>query len=409
MILPLRTDSPLRSTPYMNWGLIVANVAMFVVQRVRPEVEASLSLYAHSPWLPAFVTNAFLHAGVLHLAGNMLFLYLFGNNVNDKMGHLGYLLFYLAGAAFASMGFVVTSEVGAVIGASGAVWAVTAAYLVLFPRAHVSIIYWFILIGQIELPSWVFVLFKLAMDVVGMGNPNSNVAHVAHLSGALFGFAVSLSLLAARLLPRDQFDVWALLKQWNRRRQYRGMVAKGYDPFGYGPWRPRARAGATASPPRGTTALARRRGGVKASSRPEPDPQAARVSEKRAEISEAIAHHDLLRAAELYLELRGIDPKHVLSRQAQLDVANQLNAQQLYPEAAEAYEAFLATYPKFEQIEQVELMLGIIYARYLRQYDRAKSYLVKAIARLHGDRELQMAKAELTRIEPLTVQAGPAL
>jgi outer membrane protein assembly factor BamD (BamD/ComL family) len=71
----------------------------------------------------------------------------------------------------------------------------------------------------------------------------------------------------------------------------------------------------------------------------------------------------------------------VLSRQAQLDVANQLNAQQLYPQAADAYEAFLRAYPKFEQIEQVELMLGLIYARYLQQYDRAKSYLVKAIAR----------------------------
>ena len=129
----------------------------------------------------------------------------------------------------------------------------------------------------------------------------------------------------------------------------------------------------------------------------------------RAEISEAIAHHNLERAAALYLELRRLDPQQVLSRQAQLDVANQLNSQQLYPDAAEAYEAFLRTYPKFEQIEQVELLLGIIYARYLQQYDRAKGLLVKAIARLHGERELSMAKAELRRIEPLTVQTGPAL
>jgi membrane associated rhomboid family serine protease len=392
MILPLRTDSPLRTTPYMNWALIVANVAMFVVQKARPDVENNFALYANAPWLPTFVTYAFLHAGVLHLAGNMLFLFLFGNNVNDKMGHIGYLFFYLAGGIFAAIGYLLTSESGALIGASGAVWAVTGAYLVLFPRANVSVIYVFILIGHIELPSWVFVLIQAAWDVIGLGMP-SGVAHIAHLSGFFFGFIVSLGLLAGQLLPRDQFDLWAFFKQWNRRRQYRDMVAKGYNPFAYGP----AVAGA-GGPGRG---LAERE--------EPPDPRAQRASEMRAEISDSIAHHDLPKAAELYLQLRAFDPEQVLSRQAQLDIANQLNAQQLYAEAADAYEAFLRTYPKFEQIEQVELMLGLIYARYLQQYDRAKEYLVKAIARLHGDRELTMAKSELRRIEPLTAQTGPAL
>jgi membrane associated rhomboid family serine protease len=393
MLLPLRTDSPLRTTPYMNWALIVANVAMFVVQKARPEATADFALYANAPWLPAFVTYSFLHGGLLHLAGNMLFLYLFGNNVNDKLGHVGYLLFYLAGAVFAGIGYVGTTSVGSMVGASGAIWAVTGAYLVLFPRAHVSVIYWFILIGHVELPSWVFVLIQVAWDVIGLGG-HSNVAHVAHLSGAFFGFVLSLSLLATHLLPRDQFDVWALIKQWNRRRQYRDMVAKGYNPFAYGPAAP---------------ANALSRGRDDDFDQGPADPRQQRLAEMRAEISEAIAHHNLERAAALYRDLRRLDPQQVLSRQAQLDVANQLNSQQLYPDAAEAYEAFLRTYPKFEQIEQVELLLGIIYARYLQQYDRAKGLLVKAIARLHGERELSMAKAELRRIEPLTVQTGPAL
>ena len=94
----------------------------------------------------------------------------------------------------------------------------------------------------------------------------------------------------------------------------------------------------------------------------------------------------------------------MLARQAQLDVANQLAGQQLYPQAAEAYELFLRHYPKFEQIEQVELMLGLIYARYLEQYDRAKEYLLRAMARLHGDRELKLAREELaSRIEQASV------
>jgi membrane associated rhomboid family serine protease len=407
MLLPLRTDSPLRTTPYMNWAIIAANAAMYVIQRLRPEVTDALQLYAHSPALYQFVTYAFLHGGLLHIVGNMLFLYLFGNNVNDKMGHIGYLLFYLAGAVFAAIGYAATSTSGGLLGASGAVWAVTGAYLVLFPRAHVSVVYFFVLIGHLELPSWVFVLFQLFWDVIALGNPNSEVAHVAHVAGALFGFGMSLSLLAGGLLPRDQFDVWALLKQWNRRRQYREMVAKGYDPFSYG---------AVAAQQGGYGATFGGSGGYgprgPAGASPErqlPPVQDPRVVDLRAEIAEAMAHHNLPGAAELYLRLRAIDPTQVLSRQAQLDVANQLNAQQKYAEAADAYEAFLRTYPKFEQIEQIELMLGLIYARYLQQYDRAKGYLVKAMSRLHGERELAMARAELIRIEPFTIQTGPAL
>src|SRR6478736_967165 len=133
MLLPLRTDSPLRTTPYMNWALIVANIAMYIVQKVRPEITDALQLYAHAPTVYSFVAYAFLHGSVLHVLGNMLFLYLFGNNVNDKMGHLGYLLFYLAGAVFAAVGYVASTSGGGLLGASGAVWAVTGAYLVLFP------------------------------------------------------------------------------------------------------------------------------------------------------------------------------------------------------------------------------------------------------------------------------------
>jgi membrane associated rhomboid family serine protease len=405
MLLPLRTDSPLRTTPYMNWALIAANVAMFVVQKLRPEATDALQLYAHSPALYEFITYAFLHGSILHIVGNMLFLYLFGNNVNDKMGHVGYLLFYLAGAVVAAVGYTATSSSGGLLGASGAVWAVTGAYLVLFPRARVSVIYVFVLIGHLELPSWVFVLFQLFWDVIALGNPNSEVAHVAHVAGAIFGFSLSLALLAGGLLPRDQFDFWAMLKQWNRRRQYRDMVAKGYDPFTYGPVA--AQQGGYGGSYGGGGDV-----GYRGPARPErelPPVVDPRVIDLRAEIAEEIAHHNLPRAAELYLRLRAIDAAQVLSRQAQLDVANQLNAQQMYPEAADAYETFLRTYPKFEQIEQIELMLGLIYARYLQQYDRAKGYLVKAMSRLHGDRELAMARQELLRIEPFTIQAGPAL
>src|SRR5439155_4532533 len=94
-----------------------------------------------------------------------------------------------------------------------------------------------------------------------------------------------------------------------------------------------------------------------------------------------------------------IAPEQVLARQAQLEVANQLASQQKYTDAADAYELFLRHYKNFEQVEQVELMLGLIYARYLERYDRAKEYLLRAMARLHGERELSLARTELQRVE----------
>jgi outer membrane protein assembly factor BamD (BamD/ComL family) len=128
------------------------------------------------------------------------------------------------------------------------------------------------------------------------------------------------------------------------------------------------------------------------------DAAVERIKELRAQVYEAIAHHNLPHAAILFIELKTLDPDQVLSRQAQLDVANQLASQQFYAEAAEAYEQFLTHYPKFTQIEHVELMLGLICARYLGRRARAKELLSHAVTRLHGESELRMARAELEKL-----------
>ena len=89
-----------------------------------------------------------------------------------------------------------------------------------------------------------------------------------------------------------------------------------------------------------------------------------------------------------------------MAAQNQLDVANHLAHQQLYPQAAEAYEAYLRQYPRTVQIEQVELRLGLIYARYLSQNEKAREHLTRAIEKLHGDREIALARDELARLGP---------
>ncbi len=382
MLIPIRTDSPLRHTPWMNWGIIGANVLMFALQQVFARHLWRLHLNPSDPGLATFLSYAFLHANLLHLASNMVFLYIFGNNVNDKLGHIGYLGFYLAGAVFAGVGYTVAEMQGGrmipVVGASGAVAAVTGAYLVLFPRSHVTVIYMLFFIGSIEIPSMWFIGLFFVQDLILNSSGQTGVAHMAHLAGTVFGFAVCSGMLAAHLLPRDQFDIVALVQRWNRRRQYREMVSKGFDPFEY--WQDKLP---------GPVSL-----------------QQEKIQEIRGKITDAIAQHDHTTAAQHYLQLRTIDAQQVLARQAQLDVANQLASQQLYTEAAEAYELFLASYKNFEQIEQVELMLGLIYARYLTRYDKAKEYLLRALARLRADRQIQLAKTELQRIEPLVAGAG---
>ncbi len=378
LILPLRTDSPLRSTPYANWLLIAANVLMFVVDRAVPGVDEHLQLSPRFPVLYQFVTYQFLHAGLLHLGGNMLFLFIFGNNVNDKMGNLGYLAFYLAGGVVAGSAYVLSEHGHAgLVGASGSIAAVTGAYLILFPRSHISIFYWFFFPGRFELQAlWVIAAF-FAQDVFLSGGRQDDVAHMAHIGGTLFGTAVCLGLLVSRLLPRDQFDVWALIQRWNKRRQYRDLVAKGYNPFDYAP----------ANGPAG--AAGRRRPAVV-------DP---RVAELRDRITADLSRRDTVAAAEGYVQLKQVDGSQVLSRQAQQDVATQLYHDHRYPEAAEAYESLLRTYPKLDRVDQIELMLGLLYARRLHQYDRAKQHLTAVAGRLHGGRELDVAREELAAID----------
>jgi membrane associated rhomboid family serine protease len=397
MIIPLRTDIPLRRTPYMNWALIAANVAVFLVQLYHNPQDPSqsnfvepLTLQAADPHLWQYVTYAFLHANWLHLIGNMLFLYIFGNNINDRMGHLGYLAFYLAGAVFAGIGYVLFQRTGNVLGASGAVAAVTGAYLILLPHSNVTIIYFFFFIGVVEIASLWFILFFFMTDVLGQAMPqllggDVAVAHMAHISGTLFGAIVCVVLLLTHLLPRDQFDIVALGQRWNRRRQYRDMVNRGYNPFDYGG--PARFSGSAPVKP--------------------PSAEELRLMELRARISQAAAGHDMAQAAELYLDLIRQDPNQVMARTVQLDIANHLAHQQRYAEAAAAYEQFLRFYPKYEQIEQVDLMLGVIYSRHLNRPQRARECLLRAISRLHFSREIEMARAELAHVEA-TIGPGTA-
>jgi membrane associated rhomboid family serine protease len=326
-----------------------------------------------------FVSYAFLHAGFMHIAGNMFFLYLFGNNVNDKLGNIGYLAFYLAGAVFSGIGHILLSS-SSVLGASGAVAAVTGAYLVLFPQTLITVIYWFLFIGTMELPAMYFIAFKLIIwDNIVEPNfaPPVAVAYGAHLAGYVFGIGAMVGLLATHIISGSTYDMWAMIKRWNRRRRYRDALSGGYDPY------------------TGRTKI-KVKEVIKSAAEQQKDEQ---LRQLRGDISHRITQRNLPAAADVYLELMEHDSEQILPRQQLLDIANQLAGDNRHAESARAYEQFLSHYGKYEYSEQVELMLGVIYSRYLNQPALAAKHLQIAEKKLTDPGQLKMCRDELARIQ----------
>lgn len=392
IILPYRTSIRPRRTPYANYLLIAVNVLVFILEYhvdsrtgklgFRPWVNQFV-LFAQRPALWQFISYAFLHEGLLHIFGNMFFLYIFGNNVNDKLGNVGYIAFYLAGAVFSGVGHILVGG-GNVMGASGAVSAVTGAYLVLFPQTLISVFWWFIFfINTIEIPAIYFIAFKLIIFdnlLEPAFAPPIAVAYTAHLAGYAFGIATVTVLLATGLISSNHFDLWAMIRQWNRRRKYRDAVAGGYDPFS------------------GRTKV-KFVNAKEIKKTPAQQQAEEKTLQLRNEISNRTLERNLPAAAQIYLELMNHDNEQVLPRQQLLDIANQLAGESRYTEAAQAYEQFLSHYKNYEYIEQVELMLGLIYARYLNQPEEAIKHLQIAEKKLHDPGQLKMCQAELARLQ----------
>ena len=242
-MLPLRDENPTRRVPVVTILLILANVAVyFLVQPNAEDASASArfsveraaipcevvegrpltvdeiratygagddtacdvgspsspALFAgKSVWL-AVLTSMFLHGSLLHLGGNMLFLWIFGNNIEDRMGPVGYLLFYLAAGVVATAAHIAVQPDSTVpvVGASGAIAGVMGAYFVWFPDAPILTLFIFFIILFRRISAKWLLLFWVALQFLEPFNPNSGVAWVAHVGGFLFGVVVALVLRA---------------------------------------------------------------------------------------------------------------------------------------------------------------------------------------------------------------------
>jgi membrane associated rhomboid family serine protease len=397
--IPIGTDRPQRRLPWMNYAIIAANVFFFAISHASSHTGgmgagasfAGLApgwdrflLKPLDPHVYQFISYQFLHENIGHIFFNMLFLYVFGNNLNEKLGHVAYLLFYLTGGVLAGCGQMLAST-APTLGASGAISAVTGLFLVLLPRTNIRIFMWIIVYVDVwVIPSAYFILFSVVKDIleplIWGGN---GTAYAAHVSGNVAGFLIGLMLLMTRLVQRDHYDLLAMLDRYRRRKQYQALVAGGYQPFtsgGYGG---------------GGGAVARKRGEVAVTPPPPVDP---RITKLRDEITLSLKDHQTGEAAAKYLQLRAVDARQALAPQDQLDVANQLMVEQRYGEAAAAYEDYLRLYPREQQQEHIQLVLGVIYARYLPNPARAVELLKAVLPRLHDVRQREMAEAELVQL-----------
>ncbi len=221
-MIPIKDDIPSSTFPYVTISIIVLNIMVFVYELSLGPVIGEGFIY-RTAVIPYEVVNLmdidpvsvlpppftlfsamFVHSGFLHIAGNMLFLWIFGDNVEDALGHIGYLAFYLSTGVVASLAHIFT-EPGSympMIGASGAVAGVLGAYILLYPRAQVkTLIFLFLFVTVAKVPAVVFLGLWFLLQVISSGG-GGGIAWYAHIGGFVAGMAVVALLGPSRLRGR---------------------------------------------------------------------------------------------------------------------------------------------------------------------------------------------------------------
>ena len=236
-MVPIRDNVPTKITPYVTYGIIAANVLAFIYEASLPpsQLDGFFHLFAVVPreltadfagisvnqpvseWVTLF-TSQFLHGGFLHLAGNMLFLWIFGNNVEDRLGHVKFLIFYLACGVLATLAQWFFSQGSGIpsLGASGAIAGVMGAYILRYPNAEVlTLIPLGFFFPAVRLPALYFLGFWFVQQAfygvaslnapTNIGMESGGIAYWAHAGGFVFG-AVLGPLLG--LLGREPEEMY---------------------------------------------------------------------------------------------------------------------------------------------------------------------------------------------------------
>jgi len=223
-MIPLKDDNPTRTVPYVNYGIIALNVLIFgyMLTLVPQENERFVQHYSVVPSVffsraglerPAYylniISSMFLHGGLFHLGGNMLFLWVFGDNIEDYLGHARYILFYLlcGTASVVAQGVMSSGSDLPMLGASGAISGVLGAYILLYPRAGVWTFFFFIFFFQVIKVPAVFILglwivLQFINGFFSISSGVGGVAWFAHIGGFFSGVVLILLLKRRNIYSR---------------------------------------------------------------------------------------------------------------------------------------------------------------------------------------------------------------
>jgi membrane associated rhomboid family serine protease len=364
MFIPYSTDAPIYHWPRATVGLIAADVLIHVGRELAPQAAEPFALALGEGLHPVqWLTNNYLHADVLHLLGNMLFLWAYGIIVEGKVGWWAMLLLYnvigLAYGASVQLAYLGAEEPGLVLGASAAIFGLMAICMVWAPRNELSCFYLFfvgvrLFTGTVEWPIWGFALLQLALEGLGVGvsvllkgDPMSSA--FLHVSGAFWGLVVGLGMLKLRWVDCEGWDVFSLrdkrkgLAQAWREREVRLDRARERDRL------PRAMAGEI--------------------DRPEASLE-ERAARRLAKLRRVIAEDD---PASIEPALRAWLGQGTPSRDDLIQVIRALHEREAWSESVPALRAFCRLYP--EGAAKARLRLAQILLRDLNRPTEAARQL----------------------------------
>ncbi len=409
MLIPIGDENPSGRQPVITYGLIAANVLAFFVangwpfsgffgqlpQRVALDWGLVPRRVGESPW--TLLTSIFLHGDLMHLAGNLLFLWIAGDNVEDKLGRAKYLAFYLLSGILASATYLAYAKQDGIplVGASGAIAGVLGCYMVFFPRARIRMLYWFyFFVGTFFIEARWFLGFWIAQNVfmwlVIPGTYVTGVAYAAHAGGFAVGVATAALLKgrlrrAGRLTAADRLTGFAGTA---------GRAGPRVEPLR--PGRP------SVSPPRPPPVAD---DAPPAEGFVDPRVETRRGGDSFFGLEEAVAaivrEGRLDAALSRYQDLLRLPHAKPLPAWAQIEIASEYFRRGDYEESLKAYRRFLAHHPAAQDAPEAKFRLGMILSRHRREYFRAREYLLQASLE-HPEEEIRtLARQELARIEPL--------
>ncbi|MBI4908819.1 MAG: rhomboid family intramembrane serine protease [Acidobacteria bacterium] len=219
-MIPLRDTQPSYSRPYVTIAIILANITVFFFELSlddfsRNEFVSVFGVVPARPWIGSFLTHMFLHGGWMHILGNMWFLWIYGDNVEDILGHGKYLLFYLGCGLIAGVVQTMASPGSRIplVGASGAIAGIMGAYLVKFPHSRILTLFPIIIFfWTAEIPAvWILIYWFVLQFVSGVGqlgdsSGSGGVAWFAHVGGFIAGFVI-IRMMRTRERYRHRYDL----------------------------------------------------------------------------------------------------------------------------------------------------------------------------------------------------------